>query len=482
MDRFCRRGWLLKSGICLLLALVAAPCLAQTTTTTDTTTDTGTDTGTDTAVVVGNLPGAGVVVDAAGVLSIKRQVDNSGTLDRNRRREAVAALGRDLAKPSDLRKVSLNRLEAAVTRELREGRRPSEEMAYLAGMTSIRYVFYYPETHDIVLAGPAEGFMIDELGRPVGIVSGRAMLQLEDLIVALRTFGPDGHKVGTVGCSIDPTQEGLARMQDFLRSFGNQAVRSDTPAIVESLQRSLGLQTVTINGISPNTHFANILVEADYRMKLIGIGLEVPPVRIRSFVSGASPSAVSRNALQRWYFVPDYESVRVSDDGNAVELIGDGVKLVGADEVVRADGTRQQTKRSDRASKAFVDSFTNAYPQLASKMPVYAQLRNLIDMLVASAYIQQQDFYGQAEWSMETFGNEQVLPVEIYAAAKQVDTAVNAIWKGNTLMTPIGGGVHINPLKAISAEHIQSDEEGTLAAAHDKVEIKNLADGQWWWD
>ena len=268
MDRSCCRGWLLKSGMWLLLAGIAIPCFAQTTDPVDP----NDPVDPTVPVIVGNLPGAGVVVDAAGVLSIK-QVDRTGALDRDRRREAVAALGRDLAKPSDLRKVSLNRLEAAVAQGLAEGRQPTEEMAYLAGLTSIRYVFYYPESHDIVLAGPAEGFMIDELGRPVGIVSGHAMLQLEDLIVALRAFGPDGRKVATVGCSIDPTQEGLARMQDFLRSFGSRAVASDTAHIVDSLQRALGLQTVTINGISANTHIANVRVDADYLMKLIGLGL-----------------------------------------------------------------------------------------------------------------------------------------------------------------------------------------------------------------
>jgi hypothetical protein len=433
-------------------------------------------------VIIGELPGAGVVVNAEGVLSVKRQLDTSGALDRQRRREAVAALGRDLARPSELRKVSLNRLEQAVAKKLADGQSPSDEMRYLAGLTRLEYVFFYPETRDIVIAGPAEGFVLDEFGRPLGLASGRAVLQLEDLIVALRAFGPDGKKVGTVGCSIDPTEEGLARMQQFLSEIGGRALPSDTRRIVEGLQKSLGLQVVTIKGISPNTHFANVMVEADYRMKLIGIGLERPPVRITSYVDRANPSSVARNALQRWFFVPDYESVRVSDDGFAVQLVGEGVELVSADELVRADGTRQASAKVDGASRQFVESFTRRYDQLAHRVPVYAQLRNLIDMLIATAYIQQQDFYGQAGWSMEVFGNEKLMPAEIYAAPKQVETAVNAIWKGNVLMTPIGGGVHINPLRAISAEHIQPDEDGAVAEARAGVDLKNLAEGQWWWD
>ena len=60
----------------------------------------------------------------------------------------------------------------------------------------------------------------------------------------------------------------------------------------------------------------------------------------------------------------------------------------------------------------------------------------------AAAYIQQQDFYGQASWDMSTFANEKLLPCDTYLPPTKVDTAVNAIWKANTLMTPIGGGVN----------------------------------------
>ncbi len=475
-----RLHWLLLLLVAGLLACPASAVLAQTDTTDTTDTTDNTD-NTDT-VIVGGIPAAGVAIDANGVLSLRRSVDGSGGLDRQRRREAVASLGRDLARPSALRKVSLTRLEKAIEKLLASGKQPTDDMLYLAGLTQLQYVFFYPESGDIVLAGPAEGFAMNEFGHPIGISSGRAVLQLEDMIVALRAFGPSGQRTDVVSVSIDPTQEGLTKMQNFLQQIGGQAVPSDTAMIVQGLQDSLGLQNVTVKGISPRTHFASVLVEADYRMKLIGIGLEEPPVRLASYVSLANPSALQRNALQRWYFVPDYESVRVSDDGNAAELVGEGVKLIGAAEMVRNDGTRAETKRVDRASEQFTQAFTRQYPQLANAMPVYAQMRNLIDMLIAAAYIQDQGFYAQASWSMDVFGSEERMPVELYTAPKQVDTAVNAIWKGNVLMTPIGGGVHINARKAISSEHLMHDEEGAVASAHSKVEVKQVAEGQWWWD
>jgi hypothetical protein len=97
----------------------------------------------------------------------------------------------------------------------------------------------------------------------------------------------------------DPTQEGLRDMQRFLMSLG--AVRpGDAPRIVEGLKTSLGLQKVSIRGVSPRTHFAQVLVEADYRMKMIGIGLENPGVGIVSYEAKANPATVAQNALKRW--------------------------------------------------------------------------------------------------------------------------------------------------------------------------------------
>src|SRR5438445_1911325 len=122
-------------------------------------------------------------------------------------------------------------------------------------------------------------------------------------------------------------------------------------------------------------------------MKLIGVGLEGSGVGSTGYVSRANPAAVARNALQRWYFTPNYECVRVSDDALAAELVGDGVKLVGEDEVVGADGSRRASGRVDAASAVFTRSFTQRYDKLSARLPVYGQLRNCIDLAVAAAQI-----------------------------------------------------------------------------------------------
>ncbi|OHB69197.1 MAG: hypothetical protein A2V70_02180 [Planctomycetes bacterium RBG_13_63_9] len=428
--------------------------------------------------VIVNPPVAGIAVDAEGVLRTQTLVDPGGRLARERITAAKASLDPKLTAFSPMRMISLSRLEKAIRQ--RQGV-ATDEMRNLAGLQRVRYVFCYPDSGDVVIGGPAEGWVTNPTGRVVGITSGRPVVQLQDLVVALRAYPPGTSGAGIIGCSIDPTQEGLAAMQQFLRSIGSRATPGDTQYIVTGLRTSLGLQQVSINGVSPKTHFAQVMVEADYRMKLIGIGLERPPVRLVSYVDRANPAQVSRNAMQRWFFTPDYQCVRVSEDRLAMELVGDGVKLVGEDEMVTADGQRKTAARGNRASQTFVASFTKHYKALADRSPVYAQLRNLIDLAVAAAFIQQENYYDQTGWEMGLFGDEQAFAVETYPAPKMVETAVNAVWEGRRLMTPVGGGVSIQATQALQSENLLPDKNGKVAELREKTKIK-LAEGQWWWD
>lgn len=464
MRRRTFRGW--SVGL-LAAAILAVSSTSWGQTSTSTTTSSGSTNGI-----------AGIAIDASGVLRVNVVADPGGLVMKERIAAAKAALGPKLSAFSKLRKVSLNRLEREV---IAHQGVLTDEMRCLAGLLRVRYVFYYPETKDIVLAGPAEGWATDPAGRIVGMATRRPVVQLQDLVVAMRAYAPDKEPVSFIGCSIDPTEEGLAAMQSFLRSVGSRATPDATQTIVNGLRTSLGYQKVSINGVSAKSHFAQVMVEADYRMKLIGIGLEQPPVKMISYVDRAKPGDISRNAMQRWYFTPDYQCVRVSDDKLAMELVGDGVKLVGEDEMVTASGQRRAAGRGNKASQDFVAGFTRKYPQLAERSPVYAELRNLVDLAIAAAYIQEQDYYTKAGWKMEFFGDEKAFPVESYSVPQTVETAVNALWRGNTLVTPVGGGVTMQPTQALDADNLLSDENGKVTKLREQV-APNLEGGQWWWD
>ena len=141
-----------------------------------------------------------------------------------------------------------------------------------AGLQHIRYVFVYPEQKDIVLVGPGEGWKVDDQRerrrrhhRPAGDVAGRSAGGASHGRTAAQ---------GGITCSIDPTPEGLARLSQW-RAPGR---RSGRPS-AESYEKALGMQRISVAGRAGTSHFARVLVAADYRMKRIAMNFDPSPVR-----------------------------------------------------------------------------------------------------------------------------------------------------------------------------------------------------------
>ena len=234
------------------------------------------------------LPTLGVSIDSSGVLTTKLFPDPDGQLTAARRAAAVKKLGAKVRTNSKLRKISLRRLQTALSKNISAGKPASDEMLNLAGLQKIEYVFVDPDTNDIIIAGPAEGWMLDLAGRSVGVSNGRPMIQLEDLLIALRAFAPTKRQDTWVACSIDPTADGIERLKDFQKQIP-KTIRDNQRAEVANfaangLRDSLGLADIRVHGIDRSSHMAHVMVEADYRMKLIAMGLEAPPIAMTTFI------------------------------------------------------------------------------------------------------------------------------------------------------------------------------------------------------
>ncbi|MDO5582328.1 MAG: DUF1598 domain-containing protein, partial [Planctomycetia bacterium] len=429
----------------------------------------------------GSTGGSGIMIQADGVL--KRIMQDDGSLDRARQQAIFQSVPGEMQSPSLCRKVSLTRLEKLIAEN--QGR-TTAEMQNLAGLIRIENVFIYPETGDIVIAGPAEGWTLGRDNAIVGMRSQRPTLQLDDLVAALRAFPPNGKATQVIGCSIDPTDEGLRNMQTYLHKARkpNLLDQRQLAFYADGIRNSLGLQNVQIWGVSPKTHFAGTMVAADYRMKLIGIGLEKTPVRMITYIDKSNPLSVSSNALVRWFFQPDYQCVVLTEDHLGMKIVGESVQLVGENEVVTSEGKRiANASHGNRATKMYARSFTDKYPQIAKKVPVYASLRNLIDMSVVAAYLQKEKVYDKVHWTMDFFGSEEKFPIELGNEIRQADTAVQILHhkQGQLVSFPTGGGVMINPQTALEKENIQYEKKEEISSLRSGA-MKNIPADRWWWD
>src|SRR5262249_29658286 len=280
----------------------------------------------------------------------------TGKLMAQRAASARAALPADILRRSDVRKVSLVRLERAIAERLEAGKEPDDAMRHLAGLQRAQYAFMFPEERDIVIAGPAEGWVEDLSGRAVGLTAGRPTLLLDDLVVALRAYPPGSGARPFIGCTIDPRPDGLVQLARFQKTIpatiSEEQRELATVQIAKGMRDSLGLSNIRVFGVSDKTHFAQVLIEADYRMKLIGIGLEPPPVEMVTFIAALNSARMS--AMQRWWFTPHYDCVKVTDDRLAMELVGQGVQLQNEDMTLGPDGRLfAGGKKPNKASTQF---------------------------------------------------------------------------------------------------------------------------------
>jgi hypothetical protein len=443
----------------------------------------------DTAGGLGSVQSfeGGVYCDADGTLRRVIEQDDTGRLAavnrQSRRLDGVQAEAPFAA--SALRKVSLTRLERHLERYLAAGMEPPEEMRNLAGLYRIRYVIVYPDERDIVLAGPAGAWRADAEGRRLNVDSGQPELQLDDLVVVLRAMiAPEG---GRFGCSITPTQDGLARTKAFIEESNKRPLKpGQRGRWLASLRESLGLQDIEIYGIDPRTRAAHVLVEADYRMKLVGLGLEdgVPGVMnyLASIAVKPGQAAPPMDVL-RWWFTLNYQAVTTSPDRDVFELRGQGVQVLSENELLTMTGQRVHTGETSPANANFTNSFTRHFDELAAKYPVYADLRNIFDLAVVGALLKAEHLPGRAEWNLPVIGDASRYQVKLGIAPQQVPTVIaHRIVNRTQILVGISGGVSVNPATYVSSEKFEVDRYGKLAGQRQQAAAKELPLEAWWWD
>lgn len=428
---------------------------------------------------------SGVRVDPRGVLALASARDHSGRLASVSDRARSAALNADLAQTSQFRVVSLTRLERAIADRLAAGKPVVESMRQLAGLTGIEYIFVYPDSGEIVVAGPAEGWKYDEQGRAVGQESGRPTLQLDDLVTVLRTFSSSGMNI--FGCSIDPRPENLQALRDFA---AQSQARGPLPAggagrWAKQLQDKLGLQQVTVYGVPAESRVARIIVEADYRMKLIGIGKLDAGSQIPNYFSllAEHPEQASgRIDGLRWWMTLACQQVQHSPDHTAFEIHGSSVKCLSENEFLDQLGQRVHTGESEPTNRLFAAKFTEHYAELARREPIFADLAGVFDLALAAALIQTEGLDRQARWDRGVFRADGGYVTARYAAPKEVETAVNhRVFRGNDVVVQVAGGVKADLVALLRQSELRQTNPRLDGVAH-KSRAGELPEGRWWWD
>lgn len=413
----------------------------------------------------------GVSVSVEGVLT---NVDSQSRPElKNARQQAVQALPSDLSQPAKMRSVSLRKLDETIAECLKAGKPLPDEVKYLAGLQRAQYVFVYPDKKDVVIAGPAEGWKFNESGEVVGVNSGRPVLHLDDLLIALRYA--DSARRGGLSVSIDPTPEGQANLNKFLAKQKG-AIGSNPQATFSAMEQAMGPQNITINGLPPTSRFANVMVAADYRMKRLGLKMDPAPVEgMKSYLETLAASGrVAANLCPRWWLSPRYEPLATDGEGTAWELRGPGVQALCEEDLVTSAGQRTKSVAASPASQAWADAMTNNYEALAAKSSVFGDLRNCMDLAVVGALIAKEHLLEKADLHPDCLLDEKQLATESYTTPKRVDSKASFLKKGRDWVIVVSGGVEIQPWEVVQ----ETQKSDTIASTRKDA---SATGDRWYW-
>jgi hypothetical protein len=415
----------------------------------------------------------GVFINTDGILSNAEQ-DATDAL-RHARMRAMQEIPADLNEPSELRKVSLRKLEDAIAEHQKAGKPGLPiEMRVLAGLQRIRYVFVYPEQNDIVLAGYGEGWKVDGKGAVVGVTTGRPVLLLDDLLVALRATRRNPQ--GSITCSIDPTPEGLNRLRDYvsgLKTIG------DPDTTIRTIEQLLGPQMITVGGVPESSHFARVLVAADYRMKRLGMNFEEAPVTgLPSYIDMLPATGRGmQNMTPRWWMVPNYQPLLTDADGLAWELRGASVKTLTEDTFLGPNGAKAQTGKTSSVAQRWADLMTAKYDELSKREPIFGELRNCMDLAVAATLIAREKLATKAGYQFSRLLDASELPAEEYDVPKQTASKASTIKKGSNWIISASGGVEIDAWQILD----NPEKSDTLAPKRNQAAAQPNTK-RWWWN
>ncbi|MGZ0170890.1 MAG: DUF1598 domain-containing protein, partial [Planctomycetales bacterium] len=328
---------------------------------------------------------------------------------------------------------------------------------------------------DLVIAGPAEGFAPNVIGRVLGTSTGRPPLRLDDLIVALRTVP----QASLIGCSIDPTQQGLTQFNDYLKRNSFATTTAVIQRRFREMAQAMGPQDVSVFGVPANSHYASVLVEADYRMKLMSVGLERP--KISKWKSHLQLIGTGGNTLQRWWFTPLYDAFKQSQDGNAFQISGQRVQLMSQSEQVSASGKRSAAAMQAQSIEKFAKQFTERYEDVAEVSPIFAELQNIIDLAILAALFEKEQLPQRVDWSMDLFLDETKTPLAKGNAPSKVASVCNYRKAGSRMVGLVGGGVTISPNRLLRQVAFKREGNRELeSSGRNSVPSSDLK--TWWWD
>jgi hypothetical protein len=284
------------------------------------------------------------------------------------------------AEPVIEQSISLN----AVQRELQACQSQGncqDDILKLYNVTQISGYVVDANAHDIILFGSTE--------------ANAPALYIEDFVVALKNaLHQYTHREGNTlyysnpGVSIDPDPKVLQQLNLTASKINSLKTNEERDAGIDGWCKQCELpQNVRVMGIPFDSHFAQVMVEADYLMKRIADGTaqvdafeslsDMSLHRAIDSVQRNSSNPTSTISLNRFWFFPGTNAF--FEDARAVLLGRSDVILLDEAQYVSQEGQIAASGRVDPLARKFACNFSRSYAAVAAdpRYHIYAELEGL---------------------------------------------------------------------------------------------------------
>jgi hypothetical protein len=240
----------------------------------------------------------------------------------------------------------------------------------------------------------------------VGITEdARPPLYLEDFIIALRNVYEeyvitknDTTLYTYPGCSIDPDTPSMAKI-DVLGETLRMTLHTpgidqeDKNQVLENYREACILpHKVSVMGVPFYSHFARVMVEADYHAKMLADGtdsldlagfISQLDIRIDQAIMRLGKPQLNDSGWNRYWFNPDEVVIEHNPDQTIFFIKQAPVKI----STERIEAIQQPQQEVDSVALEFTHAFTRMYDIVAIKRPIYRELENLFRWVVAARII-----------------------------------------------------------------------------------------------
>ena len=414
----------------------------------------------------------GVWVDPAGMLH--REPSEATTIalpavDLDAR--LVEVLGK-VQEATELRWFPLTQFANALLRAGDDAKVDRAVEALVGGISRIDYLHYDAARRQWYIGGPAGDFAVPARDTMVGRQTGLPPLMAEDLLTVVPHVLQSR---GVFGCSIDPSDEGLAAASTVLRQIDvAEQLRRSPDTFANRLAAAVGPQRLRLINLPDGSSTGLALLIADEHMKRVGLELVDPPAaEVGSYwdAVAAKPSAAPQSLVRWWFALAESPATRLSggeDESITYRLDRSSVRTIAEAEWMQENGQRVPAGGRDAAADEFAASFTEAFPELQQRYPIYGRLRHIFDLAIVGELIRRDCESGRAEMPAGLANHESAAADGV--AATTIDSIVAVKRLGQrSIAAVVSGGV------LVDAESLEVEQGSDNSFRFDPASIADLS-------